>query len=383
MEKKKIILATPIYPPEIGGPATYIKEICHRLNNAYDITVIAYTSEKNPFPGTNLISVKKEYPLLLRLLIYTYKIWKELGKSELVYVQNAVASGLPTAIACTLRRKPFILKFVGDEAWERASQRKATEKKLEDFLKNPDKSLYTETMMAIQGFVLRRASIVTTPSAYLLDAIAKTYKLNKEKTIVNYNASEDNSSKIDNSKRIPYQIVTVARLVVWKGVDKIIEAISLLATKFPTMNLVILGDGPEMDNLKAQVAKLKLANHVTFRGMVSEHEVTQTLQTSSLFILNSTYEGLPHVVLASFGNFIPVIATNISGTNEVVKDGETGLTIEVGNITALSSAIEKIFNDSMLRERLTRNAQNLLQTQFSWKNHLSNLELMVKKLTIS
>src|SRR3989304_5326663 len=101
----KIIIATPIYPPEIGGPATYTKALCERLS-----------------------------------------------KTHVIYVQNAMAAGLPVALVHMITGVPFVLKFVGDEAWERASQHRRTTKNLEEFMKKPDGGIKTHLMMMIQGF---------------------------------------------------------------------------------------------------------------------------------------------------------------------------------------------------------------------------------------
>ena len=140
----KIILATPIYPPEIGGPAIYAKELCERMHNDHQITVVAYTNAKKEFPGTKLIAVNKQSPMLERLIRYTFTLWREVGETDVIYVQNAVASGLPVAIVSILRQKPFILKFVGDEAWERATQLRLTEKRLEEFLEKPEGNFKTK-----------------------------------------------------------------------------------------------------------------------------------------------------------------------------------------------------------------------------------------------
>ena len=133
----KILLATPIYPPEIGGPATYTKELCERLSPKHEITVVAYTDTKDAFPNTRLISITKHQPLLKRLIKYTWAIWKIGKKFDVIYVQNAMAAGLPVAIVARLLKVPFVLKFVGDEAWERATQNKLTKKYLEEFFEKP------------------------------------------------------------------------------------------------------------------------------------------------------------------------------------------------------------------------------------------------------
>jgi glycosyltransferase involved in cell wall biosynthesis len=369
----KILVATPIYPPEIGGPATYTKELCERLHDEHQLTVVAYTDVREAFEGTTLIPISKRRRLPVRLVKYFWAIWHAAKKADVIYVQNAVAAGLPVALASKLRKKPFILKFVGDEAWERASQNKLTNKLLEDFLEHPEGPLKIRLMMALQGWVLRRASIVTTPSEYLGKAIQKAYKLDPKRVITNYNAAEETKTLPFEAKPVPHQIVATARLVNFKGIDGIVRATAILKKKFPDVRFVCAGEGPEMDNLVHLAKELGVEKEVTFLGKISRAETWQLRKNSEVYVLNSTYEGLPHTVLTSFAAEIPTVATNIPGTNEAVYNGETGLLVPTGDDEALAASITKLFDDKNLQQTLVANARKLLQTKFSWEAHLKTL----------
>lgn len=377
----KIIIATPIYPPEIGGPATYTKELCHRISKDYDITVVAYTDSYEAFPSTKLVPVSKRRPLFIRLVKYFLSVWKASKEADLIYVQNAMASGLPVALVSIFRGIPFILKFVGDEAWERATQHRLTNKPLEEFLKNPDGNFKIKMMMMIQGFVLRRASVVTTPSVYLGEEIQKIYNINPKKVFVNYNAAEESEILPFSIERQRYQIVTTARLVKWKGIDGIIRAVSILKNKFPEIKLVVAGDGPEMENLKELVQKLGLESNVIMLGNISRAETWKLRKNSEVYVLNSTYEGLPHTVLTSFAAEIPIVATNISGTNETIYHEKTGLLVEPGNDKKLAAAILRLLTDKELSQRLVQNGVRLLKEKFSWQAHIQTLKEFFQSVT--
>src|SRR3989344_3517365 len=183
----KIVLATPVYPPEIGGPATYIKELAPRLKGEHKITIVAYASTSEQIPGTKLITVSKRRPLPVRLVIYFFKLYRAARGADVLYVQNGVASGLPAVLVGRLCHLPVVIKFVGDEAWERATHLRQTTQMLEDFLEHPHASLKIRLIMRLQGFVLRRANAVTTPSAYLARVIEKIYKVPAKRIVVNYN----------------------------------------------------------------------------------------------------------------------------------------------------------------------------------------------------
>lgn len=369
----KIVLATPVYPPEIGGPATYTKELCERWEDEHDITIVAYANTVEKIPGTKLIAVEKRWPLPVRLALFTWRLFGAAQKADVIYVQNAVAAGLPAALVGTLLHKPVVLKFVGDEAWERATQLKYTSKQLEDFLTSPEGPLRIRLMMSLQGWVLRHMQAVTTPSAYLARAIIHAYKIPEKRVVVNYNAAEKTESLPFEGTKKQHQIVATARLVEWKGIDGIIRAVKLLVPKYPDVHALIAGDGPDESKLKALATELDIADHVTFLGRVSRAETWHIRKESEVYVLNSTYEGLPHTALTSFSAEIPMVATDIPGTNEAVYNNETGLLVPVGDDEALAHAIARLFEDASLRAELTTNATKLLAEKFSWQAHLSTL----------
>lgn len=365
----KITLATPIYPPHIGGPAEYARELPERLTR-HEITVVAYTD----VPKTDtLVPVATTLPLPLRLVTFFYHVWKVSKDADVIYAQNAVAAGLPALIAGILRKKRVVIKFVGDEAWERARGSGKTSAQLPEFLQKPDRSLATKIFIGVQKYVLNHADVVTTPSRYLGELITTAYNLDSKKVIPNYNAAASYAPQ-NIPLRKQHQIATAVRLVKWKGVDGIIDAVALLIARYPSVHLMIAGDGPERSALEARVASKNLQQHVTFLGTISREETEALYASSAAMVLNSTYEGLPFGALMSFATHTPVIATHISGTDEVVTNGETGLLITPNDPEALAHAIARLFDDEMLRISLAANAYARLQSEFSWKNHLTNLE---------
>ena len=369
----KIVIATPIYPPEIGGPATYTKELVKKLCNEHECIVVAYTDNTQKIPNSKLVPVSKQAMLPVRLFKYFFTLLKEMRGTDVLYVQNAMAAGLPAMLAGKIRRKPVILKFVGDEAWERATQHGKTNKRLIEFLYEPDAGWRYTLMTKVQGFVLRNVSLVTTPSAYLSDIIQKTYRISEDRIKTNYNAAEKTTDAPFTAEKKDHQIMTSARLVNWKGVDGIILAVKNLIEDYPDVHLVINGDGPERENLEQLAKELEIDNCVTFTGNVSHTETWHTRKESEVYVLNSTYEGLPHTALTSFAAKIPIVATDISGTNEAVYDGVNGLLIPTNDPEALTSAIKKLFDDKKLQEKLVSGGEKILKEKFSWDSHVTTL----------
>src|SRR3569832_25851 len=184
----RIVLATPIYPPEIGGPATYTKELATRLASSEQVTIVAYADKAEVVEGAKLVLVAKSQGLVSRLWQFFVVLLREAKGAQVIYVQNAVAAGLPAVLAGMLLRKPVMLKFVGDEAWERATQAGKTKKNLAEFLAAPDGGLQSSIFISIQRYVLNHVSAVVPPSQFLGDILSANYGVAPSKIHVNYNA---------------------------------------------------------------------------------------------------------------------------------------------------------------------------------------------------
>lgn len=372
----RILLTTPIWPPEIGGPATYVKELAGRLRGQHQISILAFADNPELIDGANLRTVSKRLPLPIRQIIFLIRLLRLGRKTDIIYAQNAMAAGLPSIIAGKFLRKPVVIKFVGDGAWERAFGRHLTRKFLDDFLTAPDTGWQSKLRIKLQRYVFNNANRIVVPSEYLKSVLTNHYQIPGPKIETVYNAVETTpvsslpaNNATNNSK---YQIISVARLVPWKGLGGIIKAVKILSDESP-VNLVIAGHGPDKDKLIKMAANLGIADKVNLLGSVSPARVAELCQQSSVFVLNSIYEGLPHVVLSAFAASVPVVATNIPGTNEVVSHNQTGLTVPPGEPEALATAIKTIINDRGMSRRLTGNARSFLQEKFSWPTHLTKL----------
>lgn len=375
----KIILATPIYPPDIGGPAQYAVELPQKLAPAHEVITIAYGGEES---GQQTKFVAKTQPLAWRLWKFGQLVYQHGKTADVIYAQNAVAAGLPAVLVGKILGKPVIIKVVGDEAWERAFGSGQTKKLISDFLPDPEGGFKIRILMMIQKFVLKNATTVTTPSQYLGELIRDTYGLEESKVRTNYNAAEINVSN-PSSPKLEFQIATAVRLVKWKNVAGIIEAIHKLRSKYPRLHLKIAGSGPESHQLQQLTDSLNLKSHVTFLGEISREETIKLFAESAATVLNSNYEGLPFGVLMSFAVGTPAIATDIPGTNEVIENEVNGLLVKPQNQDELAEAIDKVLSANNLTKKLSEGGRTALQGKFSWETHVNNLETIfnsVKKV---
>lgn len=371
----KILITTPIWPPEIGGPATYIKELISRLPDYYRPSILAFADQPEELPNIPFASISKKGPLPIRQFCF-FKKMLDLGKkADVIYAQNPMAVGVPSVLVSHLLKKPLILKFVGDNAWESAFRNGQTKKLLEEFLKAPDAGFKNKLRFWLQKWVFKHASKIVVPSNFLGRVLILYYKVPPKKIVTIYNASEaEENFTQEQTAANQNQIITVGRLVPWKDVSGIIKAVNILIHDFPQIKLLVAGDGPERPSLEKLRDSLGLKEKVTFLGSIPQKETAKWIKKSAVLVLNSLYEGLPHTVLNSFALGIPVVSTKISGTDEVVVDGQTGLAVPIRNPPALAEGIRKILLNRELAKRLSLNAKKLLEKKFSWPRHIRSLE---------
>jgi glycosyltransferase involved in cell wall biosynthesis len=160
-------------------------------------------------------------------------------------------------------------------------------------------------------------------------------------------------------------LLTNARLTPWKGVDMLIEIMPRLIEKYNQINLVIIGQGPELSNLKRLTKEFNLENNVFFVGKVSRQKVVDYLGISDLFVLNTNYEGMSHCLLEAMKIGTPIITTTAGGNPETIKDGQTGLLVDYRNKQQWLKAISSILDNLDLAERLVSQAKEDLK-RFSW-----------------
>lgn len=168
--------------------------------------------------------------------------------------------------------------------------------------------------------------------------LKKVYNLNAE---VIHNPLSFNSSKKSELKS--NRIIAIGRLANQKGFDLLIEAYSKICRRHLEWRLDIYGDGPLKDNLKELIKKNNTEQFIRLMGTTKN--VKEELLNSSIFVLSSRWEGFGLVITEAMECGLPIIAFNTTGSNEIIKNQETGILVENSNIEKLAMAIEDLIND--------------------------------------
>jgi len=180
----RIVIATPLYPPDLAEPAQYVKELATRLKGTHRVTVVTYAHIPEEVPGVHIISTSKQRPLPVRLLLYTLLLLRACRGGEVLYAQSGSSVGLPVMIVQFLRHTPLVVHVIEDEAWERAIEEQLTKKSLHDFLTSPEGSLKIRFIARLQGLLLRHAKRVVVSKHALLQPVIEGYHVHKSRVTV-------------------------------------------------------------------------------------------------------------------------------------------------------------------------------------------------------
>ncbi len=346
----RILIATGIYPPDIGGPATYTKELEKELpKRNIEIEVVSY-SDEDSFGGDPeyLFRVNRNAPIWKRYFCYAKKVWQRRKEFDIIYVQDPVSSGVPVWLASKIIRKPYILKVVGDYAWEQGKQRFGVKENPDDFQKKRY-AFSVELMRFLQKRVAKNAKKIFVPSNYLKMIVSHWVK-NTEKIQVIYNTLdiaplEKNKEELRKEHGLKgFTMLSVARLVPWKGFLSLMDVVSTLKAKGLDLNLYIIGEGPERIKMETKIKNLTLEKNIFLLGRKSHKEVLEYLGASDLFVLNTEYEGLSHLLLEATMMHCPILTTRVGGNPEAVKEGVNGILVSYNDKEALGEKIEMIMN---------------------------------------
>ncbi len=118
----KILIATPLYPPDIAPSAQYVKELTKRLiEKGYSITIVAYARIPEKIQGAQILAVKKNRLLLLRIPAYFFTLWKAARATDIIYAQNGASVELPIALVSLIARTPIIIGISDKNAYKHAT----------------------------------------------------------------------------------------------------------------------------------------------------------------------------------------------------------------------------------------------------------------------
>lgn len=371
----KIVLAIGLYPPEIGGPASYAQMLEAELPSR-DIQVV-----------TAPLGWVRHYPVIIRHFVYAWKLWKMSRQADVVYALDPVGVGLTAMCVAKLTRKPFLVHLGGDYAWEQGRLRFGVEQTLDLYTKNRAIAPWRVRGLAwVQTYVLQQAVRVVVPSNYL-KTIVTQWGIATNKIKVVYSALyplavPSTRDVLRKQLNYPYPtLVSAARLVPWKGLEALIGVLSNLQKRYPDISLVIIGEGEERRKLESQVAQSGLGERVRFTGRISKDALGAAIRAADVFVLNTAYEGLSPQLIEVMDLGVPIVTTKSGGNPELITNGINGFLIDFNDTVQLEEAITRVLSHPESRERMTQ-AARLRSKDFQKQNVVDELAIILQRIPL-
>jgi glycosyltransferase involved in cell wall biosynthesis len=212
---------------------------------------------------------------------------------------------------------------------------------------------------ALLSEMATEASFVIAVSDYSRDLLCEMCPESAEKIVRIYNGIElDDFRKTPVKQTPPLRIVSVGRLIEFKGFQHLIDACGLLKKRGIAVQTHIVGEGPMRADLEARIAKNDVADCVKLLGVRSQEEIKRELHEADIFSLACVVDPvgasdiLPTVITEAMACSLPVISTTVAGIPEMVANGASGLLVEPGDAAALADAIADLGSDAEVRRRM-------------------------------
>lgn len=374
MKNNRILILTGVFLEDIGGPPTLLKALnIELIKRGYEIKVLTFGKKSQAREYSYPVkTVSDNWPSLFKSFFYLIKGLLFGLTTDIIYNQDLYTAGFTGLIIKKLFKKKLVTRFVGDSAWETALNHGETTDDILTFQEN-EYSSFIEKRKKIRKKILINSDKIVVAS-YFLKNLAQKIGVAEEKIKIIYNSIdflEDKASSVSREelkKELSLQgrvILTNARLTVWKGIDMLIELMPQLMEKYGQIQFIVVSEGPERANLEQLTHRLELEDNVSFVGIVNRQRVIDYLKIADVFVLNTNYEGMSHVLLEAMKVGTPIITTKAGGNPETIKDKETGLLVDYRNKKQWLEAINLILDNPDLAERLVSQAKKDLK-RFSW-----------------
>jgi glycosyltransferase involved in cell wall biosynthesis len=374
----RICLVTHFFPPHMGGIEKVSYEQSRRLTESgYEFDVLTSKTKgqiEHPakririYPYSGLKVAERfgvPYPIL------TVKAYKQFAKvirnCDLVHAHGHVyMSSYLAGMLAKKYKKPFIVTqhntWIDYKSWL-------------NIMENMND-------LTIGKSVLKRADRILTVSKETMKYVLRL-GADKVKTSVMYNGVDTNcfryAKKGESREKLGLPknrkiIFSVRRLVYKNGLDTLIESAALVARAYPDILFVVAGKGPSKQLIENRIKELGIENNTKLTGFVPDELLPVYYNAADYFVLPSASgEGLPLVLFEAMACSLPVVATAVGGTPEIIEHMKNGVLVPPMNPEAMTEALAKLLLKEELGTFIGEEAKRSIKNRFTWEENVQRL----------
>lgn len=216
------------------------------------------------------------------------------------------------------------------------------------------------------------------------DNLTDVYGINSNRIHVIYNSvipmktGEFNEQLVKVRRKFKTVIGSIGRITEQKGMDIFLKAMKSVISCKPDVAGIIVGDGKDLTKIKALANELKIEDNILFLGY--QKNIIDIIGQIDFVVLASRWEGLPLVPIETFSQGKTIIASDISGNNEVIKDGSNGILFESENVRVLANKILLLAENPSMRQQLEKNAITTYKEKYSYDNFISKYKQIYRDM---
>jgi glycosyltransferase involved in cell wall biosynthesis len=367
-------------PPHryFGGVERRIIETTKRLQSEADITI--YSGTKADFKEPTTINGVSVVPCYSTDWLFPLDNWffnRSLQKKATaidadVFEAHAVSGyGFPKTLKKLNINKPFLHTIHGVLADEYVQAKKSGHQSFRGRIANQ----FMRHLAKLEGETARNATLIVTISRYSLEKIQQHYSIDASRVRIVPNGVDIEKFKpIENVETAKRQlglgsepcVLFVGSLIPRKGLPFLVEAAKKIVKEQAGAKFLVVGEGPMKNQFTASLDALNLSGNFRFLSNLKEDELPAVYSCADVFVLPSIQEGQGIVLLEAQAAAKPVVAFDVGGVNEAVRNGETGLLVKRGSSGELADALLKLLSDESLRKKMGSTGRRFVTENFTW-----------------
>ncbi len=362
-----ICMVTREFPPNSGGIGYYVYNLSKGLTKkGHKVSIITRGSprrlEKEVIDGIDLYKATffPVYPFHMPLHgLFVNSLLKSLRPEvSLIHLHSPLTPSIKTSVPIVLTiHTPMKIDAMHYEVVDPHS-----------FAEKMQSRYFTPFM---ESQLLKISNVITAVSPSVAKELS-LYGVDPKKIPVVWNGVDEKVFTPAHKPKKEKYILYTGGLRARKGLPDLIRSVAILKKTNPDIKLIICGTGPLLPKLKEQVRNLDIEKNVEFLGRVDRATLIQAYQNAALQVVPSIYEGLPTVLLEGMSCELPVVATNIEGSRDLISTNENGVLVPPRCPTEMALAIARLWMDEVLRKEMGKKARETVLRNYTWERIVNN-----------
>lgn len=356
--QRRVLLATGIFYPDVGGPATHVRRIAEHLHaRGWPITVVAFGDHASS-ESYRVIRVSRQQGKLLSWCRYAWAIARESFRHDVLYAFDLTTAGVPSSIMAQLLHKPFLLRIGGDPIWERIVEKGKRALPMRAYYQQQlfkrDRSL----LYRLLRFVVRSADRVVVYSAFIQETYMRYYGVDPNR--ITRIPNPFTKRPAHPPETWTFTFIFAGRFVSYKNLERVLNVFAIIAAGHPEARLQLIGTGPEEAVLRRLASAL--GDRVTIQGVLDQETLFKHLSRASVALGPAYTEFNPNFILEALSFGKPALISRDNGLSVQLPDE---LQFDPMSDESLLAAMERILDPAEYAKAVV--AVQILPEGLTWE----------------